>query len=308
MKGAKTMAKREIDLNRCLFHYTNVTCQRCTVACPQQAIENRQIDAEKCDNCGLCTAQCPTGAIYSDTDYDGCLTAAQHLAPQVLMCQKVSPTGMSCLGALNRRLLWALASQQPLALDISRCADCKPAVYAWLTAEIDACNQALADAQKNALKLVRVKAAPAPAPEVSRRSFFRSLFSAAKDSATEIAKAQTERQYAFDPVIWLARQAPALQANGLFPGLDLQPACNSCGLCTVLCPEKALSITEATPEKPKSLHFSPLKCTACGLCSGNCPQNAIRLLPSFQGMTAFPLEDQPPQTNAPASSFQLPRG
>lgn len=47
------MAKREIDLNRCLFHYTNVTCNRCETICPHQAIHNRQINAEECDNCGL---------------------------------------------------------------------------------------------------------------------------------------------------------------------------------------------------------------------------------------------------------------
>ena len=57
------MALRNVDLNRCLFHYTNITCNRCQEICPQQAICNREIDREKCDNCGLCTAVCPTGAI-----------------------------------------------------------------------------------------------------------------------------------------------------------------------------------------------------------------------------------------------------
>ncbi|BAL82191.1 hypothetical protein SELR_04830 [Selenomonas ruminantium subsp. lactilytica TAM6421] len=299
------MAKREIDLNRCLFHYTNVTCNRCESICPQKAIQNRQIDRDKCDNCGLCTAICPTGAIHSDADYDRCLTAAQNLEPQVLMCHKVSPEGMPCLGALNRRLLWALASQKPLALDISRCAECKPAVAQWLTAEIATCNEALAAAKKAPLKLVRVKAASGKTADVPRRSFFRSLFAAAKDSATEMAEAQTERQYAFDPVVWLNKQ-PDLEPSPLFPGLILQAGCNGCGLCTVLCPEKALTITEAEADSPKRLHFSPLKCTACGLCSGNCPQNALKLQTDFSGTNTFPLTGADSAPNQ--QGFHLQRG
>ena len=302
------MAKREIDLNRCLFRYTNVTCHHCETICPQQAIKNRQIDADKCDNCGLCTAICPTGAIYSDTDYDNALTAVQNLEPQVLMCQKVAPGSMPCLGAVNRRLLWALASQKPLALDTSHCAGCKPAVAKWLEQEIAACNEALQKADKAPLKLVRVKATPAPVSPVSRRSFFRSLFTAAKESANEIAAAQIEQQYAFDPVIWLTKQAPPVEPTTIFPGLALNAPCNSCGLCTMLCPEKALTLTRPTNESPACLQFSPIKCTACGLCTGNCPRQALELLPGFQGTTAFPLDGQPPAPDSACQNFHLSRG
>lgn len=279
------MPQRQIDLNRCLFHYTNISCNRCQTICPQKAITNREIAAEKCDNCGLCTAICPTGAIQSDTDYDAALTATQQLTPPVLMCRKVSPTGMPCLGALTRRLLWALAEKQPLAIDTSRCAACNPAVFQWLNAEINACNEALQTAGKAPLRLVHVKeAAPAPQP-VARRSFFRSLFHAAADTATEIAEAQTKRQYAFDPVIWLNKQhTPACE---LFPGLEMTAGCTACGLCTMLCPEKALVFKDT--EKDKLLTFDPVKCTACGLCCNNCPQEALHLLPQGDGHTEFHL-------------------
>lgn len=282
------MPQRQIDLNRCLFNYTNISCNRCQTICPQKAIKNREIAAEKCDNCGLCTAVCPTGAIQSDTDYDAALTAAQQLTPQVLMCRKVSPSGMPCLGALNRRLLWALAAKQPLAIDTSRCAACNPAVFQWLNIEINACNEALQTVGKAPLKLVHVKEA-SPAPQsVARRSFFRSLFHAAADTATEIAAAQTQRQYAFDPVIWLTKQD--ISPCALFPGIALQASCTACGLCTMLCPEKALSLNHT--ETGKELAFNPVKCTACGLCINNCPQTALKLLPQFDGHTHFSLTEQ----------------
>ena len=267
------MALRNVDLNRCLFHYTNITCSRCQETCPQQAIHNREIDREKCDNCGLCTAVCPTGAIQSDTDYDAVLTAVKTLSPQVLMCKKVSPQAMPCLGALNRRLLWALAEKRELAIDTSRCQQCKPVVADWLAAEIEACNTALQAANKPPIKLVHVKeSAPAKEP-VARRSFFRSLFHAASETAAEIAAAQTNRQYSFDPVIWLGKQNTT--PNGLFPQLSLAQSCTACGLCHMLCPEKALTIHQEA-DTPK-LDFNPLKCTACGLCVNNCPQSALTL-------------------------------
>lgn len=272
------MAQREIDLNRCLFHYPHSSCNRCQAICPQQAINVRDIDANKCDNCGLCTAVCPTGAIHSDADYDGCLTAVQSLAPQVLMCQKVTPTAMPCLGALNRRLLWALAEKQELSIDTSRCRTCKPAVADWLAQEIAACNEVLQVARKKPIKLVHVKeSAPAP-PPVARRSFFRSLFQAATEGAAEIAQAQTQRQYVFDPIIWLSRQDTP--PSPIFPGLELEASCNTCGLCALLCPEKALSIQQDA--KGKTLHFNPVKCTGCNLCVNNCPTTALKLLPQFK--------------------------
>jgi len=302
------MARREIDLNRCLFHYTNITCNRCQEICPQNAIHNREIDREKCNDCGLCTAVCPTGAIQSSSDYDNDLSAVKSLTPQVLMCKKVSSNAMPCLGAINRRLLWALAEKNPLAIDSSRCANCNQAVHNWLKQEITACNEALLSAGKAPIKLVRVKSTTTPPPKVARRSFFRSLFHAASDTATEIAQAQTERQFAFDPVIWLTKQD--ITPCQLFPGLDLRPSCTACGLCTMLCPEKALYLNDTGTGK--KLHFDPLKCTDCSLCVNNCPQGSLKLLPHFKGLTEFLLEEEhppvSPSSSDNSSAFKLQRG
>lgn len=269
------MAKREIDLNRCLFHYTNVSCQRCEDICPQQAVKSRSFDPARCDDCGLCTAVCPTGAIRSSIDYDTCLTQTQQLVPQVLMCEKVSPQGMHCLGALNRRLLWALAALQPLAVDTSRCAVCNPAVAQWLTAEIAACNESLTAEGRAVIRLVHVQESLPPAPSrVGRRSFFQSLFHATAQGIADFTEAQTERVYAFDPVIWLEKQQ--LAAGSLFPQLAVSERCNVCGLCAMLCPENALTI-KTDDTGGKALSFDPLKCSSCRLCIGNCPYDALTL-------------------------------
>ena len=68
------------------------------------------------------------------------------------MCGKASPGGVHCLGFLDRRLLWSLATKRPLSLDISRCESCRPAVFAWLQQEVTACNDALARAGKKTIQ------------------------------------------------------------------------------------------------------------------------------------------------------------
>ena len=206
------------------------------------------------------------------------------------MCRQVNPAGPPCLGALNRRLLWALAEKQPLALDTSHCQACKPAVAQWLAAEITACNQALTAAGLPQLKLVRVKPATAPpAPTVKRRSFLQNLFKAATHGAAQIAREQREYQYAFDPVIWLARQN--VSPGQLFPGLTLISACSACGLCQNLCPEKALTINHR--DHDTVITFQPQKCSSCGLCVHNCPAHALQLLPHFSGQQEFIMPKEP---------------
>ena len=270
------MPKREIDLNRCLFQYASGNCRRCEEICPQQAIKNREFDAARCDDCGLCTAVCPAGAIQSGVDYDTCLTQAQELEPQVLLCEKVRENSMHCLGALNRRLLWALAEKQPLAIDTSRCTACNPAVAKWLDKEIAACNETLAAEGKPAIRLVHVREIKkAPAQQVGRRSFFQSLFHATARGVADFAESQTTRLYAFDPVIWLERQGLAA-SGGIFPSLTAADSCNACGLCAMLCPENAIAIkTDAAGSK--TLSFTPLRCTGCQLCTDSCPHKALSL-------------------------------
>ena len=132
------MEKRRIDLSRCLVRDGKADCHRCEEICPQKAIQDHVVDTAACDGGGLCSAICPAAAIVAPEDYEGALTKAQELAPQVLMCEKASEGGVHCLGFLTRRLLWALAAKRPLALDISHCEACRPAVFAHLEREVAA--------------------------------------------------------------------------------------------------------------------------------------------------------------------------
>ena len=88
------MEKRRIDLSRCLVRDGKADCHRCEEICPQKAIQDHVVDTAACDGCGLCSAICPAAAIVAPEDYEGALTKAQELAPQVLMCEKASEGGV----------------------------------------------------------------------------------------------------------------------------------------------------------------------------------------------------------------------
>ena len=166
--------------------------------------------------------------------------------------------------------------RRPLAIDTSHCAGCNPAVSQWLDQEIAACNQALEKAGKASIRLVHVREAAPSKPKVARRSFFRSLLSATAQGVADFTAAQTERLYAFDPVIWLEKQQA--ESCNLFPALTVSGSCNFCGLCAMLCPEKAITITDDPASGGgRKIQFTPLRCTACAVCTGNCPHNALTL-------------------------------
>ena len=278
------MSKRNIDLARCLMHDGAVNCHLCEKICPQDAIQEHVIDMSRCDGCGLCHAVCPTAAIVTPEDYEKALDKAAGLKPQVLMCQKADETSVSCLGFLNRRLLWALASKRELCLDLSRCRECRPAVYDWLLKEVDACNAALRDAQKAEIRLVHVKPQkkqPKPAKKIERRNFFQALFHSTTKGLQEIAEAQIERSYIFDEMMWLKRQGA--EPNALFYGMEIQKGCTACGLCAAVCPTKALTFSWAE----RRIHFDPLLCKKCGLCAAHCQPQVLSLLPHFDGNSDF---------------------
>lgn len=195
---------------------------------------------------------------------------------------------LHCLGFLDRRLLWSLATKRPLSLDISRCESCRPAVFAWLQQEVTACNDALARAGKKTIALVHVKPAPSQPKKprkVERRSFFQALFHSTAEGLQEIAEAQIERSFRFDASAWLrAQQAEACE---LFCGLALRDGCTACGLCTVVCPTGAVVLERG---EHAALHFAGASCTGCNLCALHCPQGALELVPHFAGQRDFPLD------------------
>ena len=85
--------------------------------------------------------------------------------------------------------------------------------------------------------------------------------------------------------------------------------CISCGLCTKICPNRAIEMIETSKEYresyPKTYPKIDLgKCCFCGLCEDICPKDAIRLTKNFFLSTSdpsdvikYPIQKQEDQIN-----------
>jgi NAD-dependent dihydropyrimidine dehydrogenase PreA subunit len=54
--------------------------------------------------------------------------------------------------------------------------------------------------------------------------------------------------------------------------------CTGCGLCTIDCPTKALTISQNSERDSYQLLFREEACNACGVCEKSCPENCLQLV------------------------------
>ena len=301
-KGGIRLEKIRLAAARCIKGRLQPPCRACEDVCPVGAFRWGVPHPDLCIECGLCTAVCPAAAVETRLDYAAKLTAVVAAdAPSVrLTCAKSAPdSALPCLGFLTRGILWAIASQKEVQLDIGSCRACLPAVHAHLAREAAAVDAALAAAGREPLRLLDAEPA---AREYSRRDFFRRFRDVAKEKfgqgdaaggAGESAAAGEDRglqpnaegmeQDSMRPEL-TPFSAPAWAfAHGAQPAavhadLALYSGCNACGFCARLCPHGAL---QASVEgEDFVLSFTPQLCTACGLCTARCPKSALRLAAS----------------------------
>ena len=98
------MAYRSIDFEHCLRRYQGAPCHRCEMICPNKAIHDGQIDEPLCDDCGLCTAVCPMGAVRTQVDYEALFVRIELLRPSLSRCSHASyPLGFGVAQAASYR-------------------------------------------------------------------------------------------------------------------------------------------------------------------------------------------------------------
>jgi ferredoxin len=65
--------------------------------------------------------------------------------------------------------------------------------------------------------------------------------------------------------------------------------CTGCGLCTIDCPTKALTLSQNGEENTYQIFFIQKTCNACGICEKSCPENCLRL--DEQGLEQKKIEE-----------------
>jgi ferredoxin len=70
--------------------------------------------------------------------------------------------------------------------------------------------------------------------------------------------------------------------NTGIPFLDNEK-CTGCGLCTIDCPTKALTISQQSERDSYQLLLRQELCNACGLCEKSCPEHCLQLVEKEPG-------------------------
>lgn len=116
------------------YRYRYSECSRCSDACPHQAIElsdsGATVNAEKCQNCGLCISACHTGAWSSDSFKP--IDLLRQAIRQPAWSLACAPSGakvdvvVPCLGAVDAITLAYMAKRGiPVTLHGEwHCSDC----------------------------------------------------------------------------------------------------------------------------------------------------------------------------------------
>ena len=209
-----------IDPTQCsrLRHMT-ATCTRCMNHCPQHAIsfdESIKIDVDKCDDCGICTNVCPTGALEGTSPTNAELIHRVEQRKQVAFLAFACPKAfkgsderviaVNCIGRLDESILVGAVSQgipQVFLVD-GPCQDCPSAVGRKAAAQAVDESNALAQAFGISPRISFVSEVPfqtaatsgtAASPEaLSRRAFLTTFIRETQAAAALTVSAVLEKE------------------------------------------------------------------------------------------------------------------
>jgi Fe-S-cluster-containing hydrogenase component 2 len=290
-----TISRRVTVLEeRCLREmHPSVPCERCVEACRVGAVrsgDGAMNVLATCLGCGVCAAQCPSGAI-AVTGFDDVPRSGGNLR---IECARVPPDTcepstwiVPCVGGLRIASLVAAVEKQGLPtvaatlIDRGLCATCPVSGRTNLIADIHARLSAMIRSAGFLSPDLRIESAaslpadtrpPGSQPPRSRRAILLSFVRArtlprlpfdARDD-----RAALGRLAARDGVVIDARCVSSLR---------LTDACADHGVCAAGCPTRALrrTVTDVAGVKAVRLTFNSAGCIGCGRCVEICPEGAM---------------------------------
>lgn len=268
-------------------------CRRCITACPHNAInDQKEIILEKCTECGVCMAVCPSdGFIDRDMRHLGAYFSESESC--VLNCPMAEPCGyeIACLGmfdgdAWKALMLKAVTKKVRIVIgDCACCNDHKASEFSRSLLEETA-------AQWPGHPVITIDIVPAAeGSERVNNPQNKKLF----DRRSEKGIKNSVREFGMDK---LRAAFPAIEADDVYPipktrewlidALRLLPDskvpflaiaannnCSGCGVCTRICPQQALELRRR--DDKILLVYEPYKCVQCGRCVDICGSRVLRL-------------------------------
>jgi ferredoxin len=313
-----TAAYPEFRQTRCTrYRFRYSECRRCADACPHDAIglsdEGASVDVARCQNCGLCSSACRTGAWNTGN------VPRVELLKQAIKAPRWSfacaPSGATaeaivpCLGALDATML-AYLGKRGIPVELRGSEHCVRCAHgAKGAAQIDANLEAttmLREAAGEAWAAVTVAASSPESPArptafvAGRRQLFRRLLGRAAtevqrmaepvvapepvpDTAIRAARAFVTEQRELVQIVaktkerdpFLVREHEALPLMRL----ALADGCTSCEACFRACPTGALQVRET--DATWALTFRLDHCVACEVCLEVCQPRVLHPVSEF---------------------------
>lgn len=288
--------------------FPEMSCRRCTDACPTGALVATSGGPELasgCVDCGRCAVACPTDAL----SVPGLGLAPTTGGMIAIDCWRVpaadSPSAalrVPCLGGLSTASLVELTAEadgRPVALlDRGFCARCPAGTSEHPDAHpaapvIDEVRRLLDDCGVARTDGPRLIAMPLPAarmvegmgePLLESRVSRRALFTGQALRTSQPAPAAYATPPAQTAGLGRRRLLAALQRLSaaerplparLFPSLTANPDCADHHVCASACPTGAL--TGYADDAARGLRFDAAACIRCDLCTRLCPEQALTL-------------------------------
>ncbi len=306
-------------------------CAKC-LGCPTDAITlvegtRVELNAQRCIECGLCAAVCPTRAFTASGANDGTLLDGVASDARIeFACPRATTTRtqniarvtpVNCLARLSSDLLVALAAEhESIWLNDAPCSKCPidERTHPHIVALIDAAERLLAAWKRTDVlrlysvaesQLIEPRAITRGAQSVAALSR-RELFSFLRGNLGRAAGLVVAASMGNQPKPASAHVKPvdrALTKLGAahdehiaterFATIAVAASCTACGLCAKICPANAIEFR--SDGGYFVLGFFARRCLGvdCGLCQLICPVDAIELTP---GVAAHALSAPATQT------------
>jgi ferredoxin len=256
-------------------------CQICKKVCPTGVFDQVEPNWDKCLNCGICVASCPVGCISYSAYHSQALlgllrSGKRHVSLSCRQTNAQTDLILPCLAACSWEFLGLLALNKQITIIRCSCTGCLFADGMTVFDEtLLRLKTLLGEDVFSTSIYVSDHLQPQEISSYTRREAFSHLLGKTKSGVQILLpdKADGDRQLYRK---LLARYLPRFLKETFWLLPQFTPECIACGLCSRICPGKAL-YRISDEENPSLLHMAllPHKCTGCGLCYDVCPQKGL---------------------------------
>ena len=285
-------------------------CTKCMDICPHgvfPVLSGEPLHWEKCTDCGLCVAACPSRALSASELAFRQWEEALKGGRVRVTCPSSPGLGdipVRCLASVPWELLAAFALKGGLVLGMQGCKGCEKARQKELLAEnLGRLRIFLGEEGFSCRVTLLGETDDLPSgdegTEGEEKSFSRKglLAGVGKSLAKRLAQKAGEcLPYAQEPLKvrrWLAGAVDEVRGQekkeGKHPSTygmllpRITTACYGCGICERVCPHQAIRFVKDEGEESRLFLIDSLRCTSCSLCIWLCPHGGADALLPVQG-------------------------